>query len=253
MNKSLKESLTICGMSTARAGSKSVPYKNEMMIRGRDGTMHPLYLHNLIASLSCPEIERTYISTDIAEASKEASKWGYEVITRPPELCQDNSTHDDTIKHGLLEIERRLCKKVDILVVMLGNTMNVIPEDVTRGIQMLEEDPEADSVVTVVKLNHFNPIRAYIAGKGKGNEKKYLDTFIPQGQIHEMTKKMSLSDKNSVGDIYFQNGLWFLRRHAIIEDNGILPFKWFGKKVRYFLQDPSLQEIDDNYQVKLFL
>ena len=242
-----KKGQTICALSTARAGSKSVPYKNEMIIRER-----PLYQHNLIAAVSCNEIEGTYISTDIESAKEAAAILGYEVIDRPLELCRDNSTHDDTIKHGLLEIEKRLGKQVDILVVMLGNTMNVIPDDVKKGISILGDDPEADSVVTVVKLNHFNPIRAYIADK---NDAKYLDTYIPQNQIQEITRNVGdkMSDKNSVGDVYFQNGLWFLRRRAIIRDDGLLPFKWFGKKIRYFLQDPGLQEIDDTYQIKLFL
>lgn len=237
---------TICALSTARAGSKSVPYKNEMLIKGRDGVIRPLFLHNLTASLACPEIERTYISTDISTIISDTGQ-GYEVIERPPELCQDNSTHDDTIRHGLLEIERRLGKEVDILVVMLGNTMNVIKEDVTKGIQMLIEDPSADSVVTVVKLNHFNPIRAYVA------DSNYLKTFLTQEHIKEINQNGVISDKNSIGDIYFQNGLWFLRRSAIIQGDGLLPFKWFGKKIRYFLQDPGLQEIDDNYQIKLFM
>jgi hypothetical protein len=74
---------------------------------------------------------------------------------------------------------------------------------------------------------------------------------LDQDLIREKTSKVSLSDKNSVGDIYFQNGLWFLRRQTIIDDNGILPFPWFGKKIGYLVQYPGLQEIDDNYQIKL--
>ena len=78
-----------------------------------------------------------------------------------------------------------------------------------------------------------------------------VETYLEQDLIREKTSNISISDKNSVGDIYFQNGLWFLRRQTIIDDNGILPFQWFGKKIGHLVQYPGLQEIDDNYQIKL--
>ena len=64
-----------------------------------------------------------------------------------------------------------------------------------------------------------------------------------------------LSDKNSAGNILFQNGLWIIRRQAIVqakESNiGLQPFPWFGNKIRYLEQDPRLQEVDDVYQIRL--
>ena len=233
----------VYALSTARAGSKSVINKNIMELMGK-----PLYLHNVLASMSCPEIIDTYITTDIPKVIELTSVYGYKVIHRPPELCLDSSTHDETILHGLMEIEKRIGEEVDVLVVMLGNTANVIKEDVEQALKILEEDSSADSVITVIKLNHFNPIRAYV----KNSEKDYLTTYLDQDLIREKTERVDLSDKNSVGNIYFQNGLWFLRRKTIIDNDGILPFKWLGKRIRYIIQDPGLQEIDDNYQIKLF-
>ncbi len=232
----------IYALSTARAGSKSVIGKNLLNIQGK-----PLYLHNILASMANNEIKRTYLSTDIPEAIELGKKWGYEVIRRPDELCQDKSTHDDTIRHGLLEIERLIGHELDILVVMLGNTMNVNEEDLNRGIEQLRNSPDADSVVTVIQANHFNPIRAYVAqGSGAG-----LTTYLSQEDIYKRTADVDISDKNSVGDIYFQNGLWFLRRRAVMEEGGMLPFAWFGNNVEYLEQDPSLQEVDAEYQIKL--
>jgi len=232
----------VYALSTARAGSKSVPHKNSMIIQGK-----PLYLHNLLESLQTPEIIDTYITTDIPEVIQNASKYGYQVIERPDELCQDESTHTDTIQHGLLEIEKRIGEHLDVLVVMLGNTMNMDAEIVQKALRILENEPEVDSVVTVIRANHFNPLRAYVDRKGDG----LLDTYMTQEQIIEKTQNVSLADKNSIGNIYFQNGLWILRRETVLDADGLEPFPWFGSKIRYLEQDPRLQEIDDEYQIRL--
>jgi CMP-N-acetylneuraminic acid synthetase len=231
----------IYGLSTARGGSKSVIDKNVMNIQGK-----PLYLHNVLNSLSCPEIKATYVTTDIEKIIEDAEKYGYKTIRRPDELCQDHSTHSDTIIHGLYEIEKDIGHEVDILVVMLGNTMNVVPSDITKGIEMLAADPTLDSVITLVKQNHFNPIRAYVV-----NTNDLVETYLDQDYIRHKTQTTSLSDKNSVGNIYFQNGLWLLRRKTIVNNNGILPFQWLGTKIGYIVQHPALQEIDDSYQINL--
>ena len=231
----------VYALSTARAGSKSVRNKNSMIIKGK-----PLFLHNLLESMSTPEILDTFISTDMSDAIQGSDTWGYQVIVRPNELCQDHSTHTDTIKHGLFEIESRVGSEIDVLVVMLGNTINMDREIIAKSLQILRDEPETDSVVTVIRANHFNPIRAYV-DDGKGN----LTTFMTQEQILEKTRKNSLADKNSVGAIYFQNGLWILRRKTVVESNGIQPFPWFGTNIRYLEQDPRLQEIDDEYQIRL--
>jgi CMP-N-acetylneuraminic acid synthetase len=239
--------MNVYGLSTARAGSKSVVNKNVMIIKEK-----PLYLHNLLESLATPDIKATYITTDIKQVIDDASKHNYKVIIRPDELCQDASTHTDTIYHGLLEIERLENTTVDILVIMLGNTMNMDRNIVKQALTILNNDVTLDSVITVIKANHFNPLRAYI-DDGNG----YITTYLPQSTIIEKTTKIHLADKNSQGNILFQNGLWIVRRQAIIDAKlhniGLQPFNWFGQNIRYLEQDPRLQEIDDAYQVRLLI
>lgn len=237
----MNQSPKVYALSTARDGSKSVRNKNTMIIQGK-----PLYLHNLLESLQTPEIIDTYLTTDIPIAITDAPKYGYQIIERPKELCRDESTHTETIQHGLYEIERRTGDKVDILVVMLGNTMNMDSDVVKKALNILESESDVDSVITVIKANHFNPIRAYV-DNGKG----YIDTYMTQEQIIAKTRDKHLADKNSIGNIYFQNGLWILRRNAITMANGIEPFPWLGSTIRYIEQDPRLQEIDDEYQIRL--
>ena len=235
-------SFKVYALSTARDGSKSVKNKNTMIIRDK-----PLYLHNVLESIQTPDIIDTYVTTDIPRVFEDAPTYGFKVIQRPYELCQDHSTHTDTIQHGLLEIERQIGEQLDILIVMLGNTINMDRNVVHEAIKILEKEPDVDSVITVIRANHFNPLRAYVDRNG------YIDTFLPQEQIAQSMKKISLADKNSIGNIYFQNGLWIIRRNTILNANksGLLPFTWLGDKIRYIEQPPFLQEIDDEYQIKL--
>lgn len=236
--------MKVYALSTARDGSKSVKHKNTMKIKDKS-----LYLYNIIESMNTPEIMDTYLTTDIPEAIENALSYGYKIIVRPDELCTDSSTHTDTIYHGLMEIEKDIETEVDILVVMLGNTINMDRYVVKNAINMLETDETLDSVITVIKINHFNPIRAYV-DDGNG----YINTFLNQDYIGDFLSKKHLSDKNAMGDILFQNGLWIIRRRAIInaiQKQGLLPFQWFGNKIKYIIQDPSLQEIDDIYQINL--
>lgn len=235
----------IYGLSTARRESKSPPGKNLMLIHGK-----PLYLHNLLESMATPEIKDTYITTDIPEAIEASENVGFKVITLEDEMYGDNVSHTDVIYRGMLEIEKDINDQIDILVVMLGNTVNMDRYVVKNALDILNKEPETDSVVTVIRQNHFNPLRVYV-DNGKG----YLTTYLDQAFIKEKTSKLHLSDKNAQGDILFQNGLWILRRHAVVnakeKQEGLLPFAWFGHKVRYLEQDPGLQEVDDLYQLKL--
>lgn len=240
-----KSSCKVYALSTARAGSKTVPGKNILPIKGK-----PLYLHNILESLQTSEIIDTYITTDIPQVITNADKYGYQVIKRPDELCQDHSTHTDTIRHALLEIETRIEDKVDILVVMLGNTMNMDSKIVAKALKILEREPEVDSVITVIQGNHFNPTRAYI---DDGSGKSQLTTFLSQEEIIRRTQNISLADKNSMGTILFQNGLWIIRREVILDADGLEPFPWFGSKIRYLEQPGHLQEIDAHYQIRLLV
>lgn len=235
----------VYALSTARSGSKSPPAKNLLEIRGK-----PLFLHNLLESMATPEIIDTYLTTDIEYAIENKDQWGYQVIRGFPAMHDGSMSHTEVNYYALLEIEKEINDQVDILVIMLGNTINMDRNVVKQALNILEQDETIDSVVTVIKANHFNPLRAY---QDDGNG--HLTTFLDQDLIKSKTSEKYLSDKHTMGDILFQNGLWIVRRQTLInakeESIGLLPFPWFGQKIHYIIQEPHLQEIDDLYQIRL--
>ena len=78
----------------ARGGSKGVPRKNIKMLKG-----HPLISYSIIASKESHLIGRVVVSTDDSEIAEISESYGAEVLKRPAEFAQDNSTDWQVINH----------------------------------------------------------------------------------------------------------------------------------------------------------
>ena len=231
--------MNIYALQTARAGSKSVPNKNIKQIQGK-----PLFLHNILHALNCSFIKKVYCSTDCPTIKKTSFENDFEIIDRPKFLCGDNSSHREVIKHGILEIEQRNNEKVDVLIILLGNSLSAFSKDLNKAMNLLDDN--TDGIMSVSEFNMFNCFRAY---KKSGS---YLETHLPQDFIKEKSINKNINDKNSSGDTYFFNGsFWICRRHFIINSFGLEPFNWLGYKIKPFIQ-PAIMEIDAEWQLKLY-
>lgn len=231
--------MNIYALQTARAGSKSVPNKNIMNIKGK-----PLYLHNVEYALESKYIKEVYISTDYESICVDAEKYGYKTIARPEELCQDNSSHRDTMLHGMQEIELRTGEKCDYLVVLFGNTLGARTEDLDKAIDKLKANSELDSIQAVSEYTMFNPFRAFKIENG------LLNTIVDQDFIKSNINHELPNDRNSAGKCYFMNGsFWIIKRQAIIDNDGLLPFPFLGKKIGAYIQD-TMMELDAPWQIK---
>lgn len=235
----MKKNNKIYLLQTARSGSKSVKNKNILNINGL-----PLYLYNILYAKKSKYIKDIYVSTDDSFILKSANKYNYNTIDRPIELCQDDSSHLETIRHGVLEIEKAIGEEIDILAIVLGNSLGAKTEDLDKAIEILKNDKSLDSVTSVSRFNMFNPFRAHnICNDG------ILKTFMPQKYIKSMSQNVNINDRNSAGSIYFFNGsFWICRRRAIFDDNGLLPFSWVGQKSYAYVQDTTM-ELDDLWQL----
>ena len=89
--------------------------------------------------------------------------------------------------------------------------------------QALKKIKDNDSVVSVSKFNMFNPLRAYnINSKGK------LETFK---QLSNIKSKINANDKNTMGDIFFCNGnFWIFKRSNLFVKSKIFRFPDVCKK-----------------------
>lgn len=78
----------------ARGGSKGVPRKNIKKLKG-----HPLISYTITACKLNPNIDRIVVSTEDKEIAQVSERYGAEVLDRPKELSQDNSTDWGVINH----------------------------------------------------------------------------------------------------------------------------------------------------------
>ena len=218
-------------IQTARKGSKSVKNKNKLIVNGK-----PCYRHNIDYCKESKFVNEIFISTDDEDIMK--SKDCY-IIQRPKELSGDTASHKDVIIHALETIESTISKKVDMLVVILGNNVSCKTEDLDSAIQSLIDSPSYDSVQSVSKYNMFNPYRALRISDGK---------LEP-----EVEKNINFkNDKNSYGNFYFFNGsFWVIRRDSSFKENQTPPFEWLGEKIMPFVQEEGVMEIDANWQTNI--
>jgi|18_taG_2_1085343.scaffolds.fasta_scaffold00105_6 N-acylneuraminate cytidylyltransferase len=223
----------IVAIQTARKGSKTVVDKNISDVNGK-----PLFLHSIDIVNESRLIDHVFVSTD-CPVIKSCSKDGkFCVIDRPEYLAGDKSSHHETMIHAILAAEIVLREKIDLIVFLLGNTICAPSEDVDMCIQDMINNKKIDSIQSVSKFNMFNPYRAYTISPS-GN----LINFIDSSNIE------AANDKNSAGDVWFNNGSFFIcRRDTVILKKGLSPFPWLGHNIKPFKEDTKM-EVDAQWQL----
>jgi CMP-N-acetylneuraminic acid synthetase len=148
----MNESIKILGIIPARAGSKRVPGKNTKLLHGE-----PLVCYAMEAALQSKYITRVVVSSDSKEVLQLAARYpNIEAIQRPAELSDDQSPAIDYVKHAL----QKLNEEFELVVILQPSSPLTLPEDVDGTIQLLLKHPEADSSVSVMKLDHaIHPVK----------------------------------------------------------------------------------------------
>lgn len=221
-----------------RKGSKGIPGKNTMRICGR-----PISHYPILAASNSKYISNIFLSTDDEDIKIEAENFNLHVIERPKELCTDSALFEDALIHGYREIIKRLERTPDIVVILMCNAPTVSSELIDSGIEALINDPEADSAVTVSKLNMYSPLRAR-----KLDSNGYLEPFVPF-EIFGDPATLSC-DRDSQGDVFFADMSHSISRSRALDDivDGLLPQRWMGKKIIPVYQSYGC-DIDSEWQV----
>ena len=188
----------------ARGGSKGIPGKNIREFAGQ-----PLIVHSIDASLRCPLIVRTVVSTDddsIAEISK---AHGAEVIKRPAELASDTSLVKDAMKHAVLKVEEE-GGEVDIVLLLEPTSPFRRAQDLEKCIQVLLDD-KADSAATFTDA-HVSPNRLWRVSED--TVEPYIKGAVPwlprqkqpmayelTGQIYALRRKNLFDKEDSISTV----------------------------------------------------
>ena len=202
-----------------RKGSVGFPGKNLYKVLGR-----PLCLYPLLAAINSKLIDKVFISTDDEEIMKIGEEHGVELIHRPPELAKKTVLVDKVFAHGYREVRR--LHDVEMVIIIVCNAVNILPEMIDQGINALRNDSSLDSAVGVSDYTTWSPIRARTE-----DNNGLLQPFVPFEVFGDPTKINC--DRDSMGSVWFVDMSVSVVRPKCLEnlEAGMLPQQWLGQRI----------------------
>jgi len=228
----------IVALLLGRKGSCGFPDKNLYIVNGR-----PLCFYPMKTALDAIQVNKVYLSTDDSRLIDIAKENNVDIIERPSYLCTERAMAEDAYVHGCEEISNRNGIRPEIVVLLFCNSVFCLPSTIDKGIDILKNDEEIDSAITVSKYNMWSPLRAR-----KINEKGLLEPFISFDKFDNLDKLSC--DRDSQGDVWFADFGACIVRYRCIENikNGLLPQKWMGRKIYPLKQEQGL-DVDFEWQI----
>lgn len=131
----------IVALIPARGGSKRLPRKNVLPLRGK-----PLIAWSIAAAQACPLIDEVIVSTDDEEIAEIASLAGAVTLDRPASLSLEQPSSLPVFQDAI----QRIRPETDVLVVLQPTSPFRRNEDLETGIMQLI-DLDADAVISVTQ------------------------------------------------------------------------------------------------------
>ncbi|MBW2003744.1 MAG: cytidylyltransferase [Deltaproteobacteria bacterium] len=234
----------IAALLLGRKGSISFSGKNTTPVLGR-----PLCVYPLLAALHASKVDRVYVSTDDENIMAISKGYGAEIIVRPPYLATKEALGEDAYAHGYQVIKDDLKaqsskeEKIELMVLLFCNAATILAETIDRGINILRDNPDYDSAVTVSCYNMWSPLRARKVG-----DDGLLQPFVP---FETFGDPATLNcDRDSQGNVWFADMGVSIVRPRCLENlqDGLLPQKWMGQKI-YPLEQWGGCDVDYEWQL----
>jgi N-acylneuraminate cytidylyltransferase len=180
----------------ARAGSKGLPGKNTALIEGKS-----LVQLAIESALSIPEITRVVVTSDDVSVQKIASDLGAEVVVRPAELAQDNSSIESAILHALAELNLDPTS-TDVLTVIQPTSPLRDKQLLATSISNFIKNGSQGSLFGVVEVEHHPAKMLVVNGEFVVPFTKVEDLSAPRQQLDRVVRQS--------GSIYITNLQQFL-------------------------------------------
>lgn len=136
--------LKAVGIIPARGGSKGIPGKNKKEINGK-----PLIKYTLEAA-SRSRLHEIIVSTDDLDIKEIAVEMGIRVIERPSDISGDDASTHSVLLHAMKIIGRDF----DIVMTLQPTSPLRTAKHIDEALMLFQEHPNADSLVSVVKVPH---------------------------------------------------------------------------------------------------
>lgn len=214
----------IIAVIPARGGSKRVPRKNLLLLRGK-----PLIAHTIEHAKHSRLVSRIIVSTDDNEISDVAIHYGAEVIKRPPELSGDTASSEVALVHVVDWLAEKEKYQPDILVFLQCTSPIRNESDIDNAITVLLEN-NADSLFSACRFNKY--IWQVRNGEVSPINYDYRHRWREQDFPHHVQ----------------ENGSIYVFKTSILKE---LSNRLGGKIVVYEMDDLSFIQIDSNEDIML--
>lgn len=194
--------MKILAFIPARSGSKRIPKKNIILLRGK-----PLIAYTIEAAKRSKYINRIVVSTDSKEIADIAKKFDAEVpFLRPSNISKADSTEMEFFSHALdwfIENEDYI---PDLIVLLYPTSPFRKAESIDKAIEEMLKNPEADSLRSI-RLCSEHPYKMWIIEDG------YLKPFVKTEDPNIHTLSYHLFPK-----VYIQNANIYITKPSTIKN-----------------------------------
>jgi CMP-N-acetylneuraminic acid synthetase len=181
----------------ARGGSKGIPQKNIRFLNSK-----PLISYVLKTAISLGKDFEVVVSTDNLEISHIASLYGVQIINRPSNLADDNSTLDPVINHAVIEMEMKNKRLYDCVITIQPTSPLLTNKSLIDAIKFFESN-NLDTVISVVNKPHLS----WTEKNGKifkNYEQRLNRQLLPKNYLETgaflITKRTFVTSSNRIGD-----------------------------------------------------
>jgi len=217
----------IIAVIPARGGSKGVPKKNILDVKG-----YPLIAYSIIGAKLSQYIERVIISTDSEEIAEIAKKYGAEVpFLRPVEYASDKALDIDWVKHAIYWLRAKENFIPELLIHLRPTTPLREVEYINQAIEMIQKDETATSLRSAHKMNE-HPFKCFML-----SQDKYWAGLLPKD---EKVPEYYNLPRQSYPDAYQPNGYVDILKPEYILKTDLL----HGDKILAFITKKVI-ELDD--------
>ncbi|MDB4037936.1 acylneuraminate cytidylyltransferase family protein [Candidatus Thioglobus sp.] len=226
--------MNVLAIIPARINSKGIPEKNLIKIGG-----YTLVERALLTAMNTRIIDDIIVSTDSLKIKNITNKYGnYAPFLRPKHLATDSAGSLGVIKHSLKWAQKKYNKVYDYVVLLEPPSPFRLPTHINQGVK-LAIDKEASSVVSLVKVGDYHPIR--------------MKTMDPDGQIRGVIDKepdgLRRQDQEFV---YIRNSAVYVFSAHTIFANKLWGEKPFGFEMDRNLFGINIDEPNDLRLIKAF-
>ena len=194
----------------ARGGSKGVPRKNVLSLRGQ-----PLIAYPILAAKECRNVSEIYVSTDDQEIAEIASSFGAQIITRPVQYAADASLDIEVMRHAV-----NFLNDDEEIVHLRATTPMVVATMIDRAIEYFVENPEC----TALRSAHECPETAFKFFKKDLLYWKGLFDDDFQGDYYNQPRQKLPKTYQPNGYVDIIKPCWFMKNDSL-HGNKMLAFE----------------------------